>query len=81
MKQISAVEWLAERLTETPYIDNFWKHVEQAIEMEKEQLFLAANTSAKKAYKAGQSSMYCGCYEYDVRTTYEEWLYETFKSE
>ena len=55
--------------------------IEKAKEMESKQLFLASNTSAKDAYKAGQASMYCGCYEYDGCTTYEEWLYENFKSE
>ena len=54
---------------------------EQAKEMEKKQLFLASNTSAKDAYKAGQKTMNCGCYEISDATTYEEWLYEQFKSE
>jgi hypothetical protein len=81
MKQ-TAVEWLVD------YIKNLEKYPyktiqeleEQAKEMEKQQLFLASNTSAKDAYKAGQTSMYCGCYEYDGCTTYEEWLYEQFKN-
>ena len=50
-------------------------------EMEKEQIFKAKNISAKEAYEAGQSSMYCGCYEIDGCTNYEEWLYKKFKSE
>jgi len=49
--------------------------------MEKKQLFLASNTSAKEAYKAGQQTMHCGCYEIFDALTYEEWLYENFKSE
>jgi hypothetical protein len=40
MKQ-TAVEWLVEKLTETPYIDDFWGHVKQAKEMEKEQIIEA----------------------------------------
>jgi hypothetical protein len=54
---------------------------EQAKEMEKKQLFVASKTSAKEAYKAGQQTMHCGCYEISDALTYEEWLYETFKSE
>lgn len=93
MKQ-TAVEWLC---NEWLYIDQefdlmlidkkiYWEKLravqEQAKEMEKKQLFLAANTSSKEAYEAGQSSMYCGCYEIDGCTTYEDWLYDkTFKSE
>jgi hypothetical protein len=38
MKKQTAVEWLVEKLTETPYIDDFWGHVKQAKEMEKEQI-------------------------------------------
>jgi len=38
MKKQTAVEWLVEKLTETPYIDDFWGHVEQAKEMEKGQI-------------------------------------------
>ena len=55
--------------------------IEQAKEMEQKQLFLASNISAKEAYKAGQQTMYCGCYEISDATTYKEWLYEQFKSE
>ena len=79
MKQ-TAVEWLAEHLCNEMNFD-YWKAVEQAKEMEKKQLFLASNTSAKDAYKAGQKTMNCGCYEISDATTYEEWLYEQFKSE
>jgi hypothetical protein len=53
----------------------------EAKEMEKKQLFLASNISAKEAYKAGQQTMHCGCYEISDATTYKEWLYEQFKSE
>ena len=89
----TAVEWLAEKYDYvywmvkrdeiSPGLAEEWKkhYLEQAKEMEKEQLFLAANISAKEAYQAGQTSMYCGCYEYDGCTTYEEWLYKKFKSE
>jgi hypothetical protein len=38
MKKQTAVEWLVEKLTETPYIDDFWGHVKQAKEMEKGQI-------------------------------------------
>lgn len=87
MKQ-TAVEWLIEHLTaighlEIPQGSNIVTAIiSEAKAMEKKQLFLAANTSAKQAYKAGQKSMYCGCYEIDGCTNYEEWLYDkTFKSE
>ena len=59
----------------------FVNYFHKYLEMEKEQLFLASNTSAKEAYKAGQKTMNCGCYEISDATTYEEWLYEQFKSE
>lgn len=87
MKQ-TAVEWLVSNMPNIgEYIPlgvtlEFQAKIEQAKAMEKEQLFLASNTSAKEAYKAGQSSMYCGCYEINGCTNYEEWLYnKTFKSE
>jgi hypothetical protein len=79
MKQ-TAVEWLVEQwpILESQIPERI---LEQAKEMEKKQLFLASNTSAKDAYKAGQKTMNCGCYEISDATTYEEWLYEQFKSE
>lgn len=80
MKQ-TAVEWLREKLWVEfgfAFSDNI---LEQAKEMEKEQIFLASNQSAKEAYKAGQKTMNCGCYEISDATTYEEWLYKQFKSE
>ena len=81
----TAVEWLAKNLKDFPHIkhsQSFKELIEQAKEMENKQLFLASNTSAKEAYKAGQKSMYCGCYEVSGCTTYEDWLYDkTFKSE
>jgi hypothetical protein len=81
MKQ-TAVEWLYEKILLTPLdIREINKCLEQAKEMEKKQLFLASNQSAKEAYKAGQKTMNCGCYEISDATTYEEWLYEQFKSE
>ena len=50
------------------------------LELEKKQLFFSPNVSAKEAYKAGQKSMYCGCYDINGCTSYEEWLYDkTFK--
>jgi len=75
MKQ-TAVEWLVENL------DIIWEEkiidlVEQARAIEKEQIIEAAsNTLAKEAYRAGQDSMYCGCYEIDGCTNYEEWIYK-----
>ena len=82
MKQ-TAVEYLEQELERlgVHLFDEVQDVIEKAKEMESKQLFLASNTSAKDAYKAGQASMYCGCYEYDGCTTYEEWLYENFKSE
>ena len=85
----TAVEWFVEQLSYTTTDGNIISHhqnithlFEQAKEMENKQLFLASNTSAKEAYKAGQKSMYCGCYEISGCTTYEDWLYDkTFKSE
>ena len=79
----TAVEWLVEQLDgENHLTENEIKRlIQQAKEMEKKQLFLASNTSAKDAYKAGQKTMQCGCYEISDALTYEEWLYETFKSE
>jgi hypothetical protein len=79
----TAVEWLESELKNSnglPY-NHFEEIIEQAKEMEKEQIFKAKNISAKEAYEAGQSSMYCGCYEIDGCTNYEEWLYKKFKSE
>lgn len=79
MKQ-TAVEWLYEQMP-IKIQPHYKKQLEQAKEMEKEQIFKAKNISAKEAYEAGQSSMYCGCYEIDGCTNYEEWLYKKFKSE
>ena len=84
MKQ-TAVEWLVEEFKEKLTGNNLpnWvlDIIQQAKAMEKEQIFKAKNVSAKKAYEAGQLSMYCGCYEIDGCTNYEEWLYKKFKSE
>jgi hypothetical protein len=83
MKQ-TAVEWLQFQIDnkdmgEIPmWIYDF---CQQAKEIEKEQIFLALNQSAKEAYKAGQKTMECGCYEISDATTYEEWLYEKFKEQ
>jgi hypothetical protein len=84
MKQ-TAVEWLVDEYFGgiencTP---DFRFHIQQAKEMEKEQIIEAAsNNSAKEAYRAGQDSMYCGCYEIDGCTNYEEWIYkkQTYES-
>ena len=78
MKQ-TAVEWLLKQYLELGTLSK--SIVEQAKEMEKQQIFKAKNVSAKEAYEAGQFSMYCGCYEIDGCTNYEEWLYKKFKSE
>jgi len=78
----TAVEFLVERLSENGILHS--SDIQQAKEMEKQQqqIFYSANTSAKEAYKAGQRSMECGCYEIDACTTFENWLYNrTFKSE
>jgi hypothetical protein len=81
MKQ-TAVEWLFEELYNKDTINDYTIRVfEQAKEMEKKQIFLALNQSAKEAYKAGQKTMECGCYEISDATTYEEWLYEKFKEQ
>lgn len=81
MKQ-TAVDYLVNQLNEigfhTILIENV---IKQAKQMESKQLFIASKTSAKEAYKAGQKSMYCGCYDINGCTNYEEWLYEKFKSE
>jgi hypothetical protein len=75
----TAVEYIKKKLQ--GYGFDFGYVLDEALEMEKKQLFLASNTSAKDAYKAGQKTMKCGCYEISDATTYEEWLYEQFKSE
>jgi hypothetical protein len=77
MKQ-TAIAWL-HYVSKQRELDKFdW---EQAKEMEKKQLFLVYNSSAKDAYKAGQKTMNCGCYEISDATTYEEWLYEQFEQD
>jgi uncharacterized protein HemY len=48
-KQLTAVEWLVEKLTETPYIDDFWGQVKKAKEMEKEQIMGAWHGDYKTA--------------------------------
>jgi len=84
MSKQTAVEWLEHELIKKGVIrrgfmvpDNVFN---QAKAMESKQLFLASNTSAKDAYKAGQETMSCGCYQISDATTYEEWLYEQFKN-
>jgi|688.fasta_scaffold1526853_2 hypothetical protein len=81
MKQ-TAVEWLEQQLFNKRGAFNK-SDIDQAKEMEKEQIIEAAsNNSAKEAYRAGQDSMYCGCYEIDGCTNYEEWIYkkQTYES-
>ena len=80
MKQ-TAVEWFVEQLMPKVLTAEQYYHIEKAKEMEKKQLFLSFSTSAKEAYKAGQKTMECGCYEISDATTYEEWLYEQFKEQ
>ena len=82
MKQ-TAVEWLVEQFNTTINytLEEYEKKIEQAKLMEKKQLVIAANTSLKEAYKAGQESMYCGCYSISDCTSFNDWFYETFKSE
>jgi len=84
MKQ-TAVEWFNEEINKlnvgTDARVFIAKLFEKAKEMEKKQLFLSSKTSAKEAYRAGQQTMHCGCYEISDALTYEEWLYENFKSE
>ena len=85
MSKQTAVEWLVaeikkQLIAQVPELD-LHSLEQQAKEIEKKQLFLASNTSAKESYRAGQETMWCGCYEIADQTTYEEWLYEQFKSE
>ena len=72
----TAVEWFVEQLP-MRIKNSMMGEIEQAKAMEKEQIIEAAsNNSAKEAYRAGQDSMYCGCYEIDGCTNYEEWIYK-----
>mgnify|MGYP001255326915 CR=1 FL=1 len=80
MKQ-TAVEWLLNSLDYNQNMLGIKEIIDQAKVMEKKQIFLALNQSAKEAYKSGQKTMNCGCYEISDATTYEEWLYEQFKEQ
>ena len=82
-KQQSAVEWLVQELFNNGYFPYGVPEdlVNQAKEMEEKQLVMAANTSLKEAYEAGQKSMYCGCYLISDCSSFNDWFYETFKSE
>jgi len=92
MKQ-TAVEWLEDQIKNSKYYFKLMVEInsrstvsqsnifEQAKEMEKKQLFLSSSISPKEAYKAGQKTMECGCYDISDATTYEEWLYEQFKEQ
>lgn len=79
MKQ-TAVEWLLNSLDYNQNMLGIKEIIDQAKEMEKKQIFLALNQSAKEAYKSGQKTMNCGCYEISDATAYEEYLYEKIKS-
>ena len=79
MEQQSVVEFLLEKYKSQNTL-LFAEDWEQAKQIEKEQKIEAKIVSAKEAYEAGQSSIYCGCYEIDGCTNYEEWLYKKFKS-
>jgi hypothetical protein len=68
-------------LNEDTIEDDVYRIVTKSKEIESKQLFLASNQSAKEAYKSGQKTMNCGCYEISDATTYEEWLYEQFKEQ
>jgi hypothetical protein len=61
----TAVEWLAEHLCNEPNFD-YWRAVEQAKEMEKEQVI--------KAYDSGYN-------EFDIYRNGQNYYNETFKSE
>ena len=79
MKGQTAVEWFEDQVGHNSLmgLKEFNEIFEKAKEMEKEQIIKAAsNNSAKEAYRAGQDSMYCGCYEIDGCTNYEEWIYK-----
>ena len=85
---MTAVEWFAKqvlRSRQLGFISNekFNELLEQAKEMEKEQMLNALSISAKEAYRAGQKTMYCGCYDIEDATTFEEWIikYKLNKSE
>ena len=80
---ITAVQFIKEQIelnSDTSFFnidwDKFDEIIEQAKKMEKMQIFKAKNVSAKEAYEAGQFSMYCGCYDINGCTSYEEWLYD-----
>jgi hypothetical protein len=89
----TAVEWLIDEsmklvvqamtgtLNEDTIEDDVYRIVTKSKEIESKQLFLSSNQSAKEAYKSGQKTMNCGCYEISDATTYEEWLYEQFKEQ
>mgnify|MGYP003335623089 CR=1 FL=1 len=62
--------------TVNPWKDSHWdndKWMEGVLENNPDSL--------KEAYEAGQQTMYCGCYEVNDCTSFEEWIYEKFKSE
>jgi hypothetical protein len=85
MKQ-TAVEWLVEQFDTTINytLEEYQLKIEQAKAMEKEQMLMALNISAKEAYQAGQKTMYCGCYTIEDATTFEQWVlqkHELNKSE
>jgi hypothetical protein len=79
----TALQWFIEQLEfdESMSKETIEPIINKALEIEKKQLFLAANQSAKEAYKAGQETMECGCYAISDAQTYEDWLYSKYKSD
>lgn len=54
--------------------------IDKALEIEKEQMLKFLNVSAKEAYKAGQKTMYCGCYDIEDATTFEQWMLQKIQN-
>jgi hypothetical protein len=84
MKQ-TAVEWLVEKLTETPYIDDFWGHVKQAKEMEKEQMRIYSIDKELFKRLPIEGTNFCSFnvneFRYFATKYYIDNFKETFKSE
>ena len=80
MRKITAVELLEVEWSRNYDFDDLDRYlIEKAKIEEREQIL----NLAKKAYIAGQKTMYCGCYDIQDATTFEEWLikHELNKSE
>jgi hypothetical protein len=75
MEQVkqTAIDWLVEKLTETPYIDDFWGQVKKAKEMEKKQIINAYLKSKRKRTDL------LGALK--IMDEAEQYYNETFKSE